>query len=178
MKARAIGVRLAAWIPVIVLLSWLTNSGCVLPVGPQFQDPPAAQNYAPTFTNVNPVNGKIVTTTTFSVTFVDPNLSDDLHVEWIADYPPYTANTRSLIQPQTLPHSMTATTPVQQDSSVMVDCAHSNLAPGLTQHQIMVIVADREFLSPDAQPQDRKLTALPDGAGSVEAHWILTLECK
>jgi hypothetical protein len=163
--------------PVIVLLSSLSLSACVIPIGPQFQDPPAAQNFAPTITDSNPVNGAIVQTKTFRVTFFDPNLSDDLHVRWIADYPSYGPNSRLLMAPDFLA-SPTATTAQKLDTSITIDCIASNLALMLTQHQIMVIIADRPFLMGDNLPLDRKLTALPDDAGRVEAHWTLNLECK
>lgn len=162
---------------VIVFLSSLLTSACVVPIGPQFQDPPAAQNFAPTITDSFPPNGEIVMTKNFRVTVSDPNLADFLHVRWIADYPPYGPNSRLLAAPD-LPNSATATTPLRQETSITVDCLSSNLSLGLMQHQIMVIIADRPFLTDDNLPQDRKLTSLPDDAGHVEAHWTLQLECK
>ncbi|HVR63445.1 MAG TPA: hypothetical protein VMU50_16205 [Polyangia bacterium] len=181
---RAIGARSPARVSVIVLLSSVLNSGCVVPVGPQFQDPPAAQNFAPTITDSSPVDGYIVFTktdpnasATFRVTFSDPNLSDTLYVRWLADYPPFSANSRILSSPAPLAPSQTATTPQKQETSVTVDCNVSNLALTLTQHQIMVIIADRDFLT-NNQTQDHRLTALPEDAGYVEAHWMLNLECK
>jgi hypothetical protein len=153
---------------------------CVIPLAPDFQDPPAAQNFAPVITDSFPDNGAVVTATMvptmFRVTVSDPNLNDDLHVRWIADYPPFSANSRRLLDRDIPPSN--AATPQSTDVSITIDCLTSTLALGLTQHQIMVFIADRDFLPGDNQPLDRKLTALPDTAGHAEAHWILNLECK
>src|SRR4051812_34931695 len=80
-------------------------SGCVVPVTPAFQDPPASQNYAPVFLNVDPEIGAVVTRSAFLVTVTDPNVGDDLYVRWIADYPPYSNNTRTLLPTTKVTHS-------------------------------------------------------------------------
>src|SRR5207244_709655 len=55
----------------------LAAPACVVPVGPQFQDPPATQNYEPRILAAQPPLGERVTGTTFHVTVQDPNVLDD-----------------------------------------------------------------------------------------------------
>jgi hypothetical protein len=176
----AIAERSSSFTSLVILLLSLSlslSSACVVPLAPQFEDPPAAQNIAPIIRDPFPTNGAVVNTQTsrdFRVTVFDPNASDDLHVRWIADYPPYGPNTRLLGSPD-LPHGMTAS---PQTTEITIDCINSNLALGVPQHQIMVIIADQTFLPTDNQPLDSKLTALPKSAGSAEAHWTLNLLCQ
>ncbi|MEA2696143.1 MAG: hypothetical protein QOI66_414, partial [Myxococcales bacterium] len=132
-------------VTLLLSLSLSLSSACVIPLAPEFEDPPAAQNIAPIITDSFPINGAVVSTRSsadFRVTVFDPNSSDDLHVRWIADYPPYGPNTRLLRSPD-LPHGMTASF---QQTDITIDCINSNLALGLAQHQIMMIVADQLFL--------------------------------
>ena len=69
-------------------------SGCVLPVGPRFEDPPATENVPPFIRSTMPLQGSVVTavnrTQMFSVTFRDLN-ADALHVRWLGEYPPFSA---------------------------------------------------------------------------------------
>jgi hypothetical protein len=168
---------LTSLVTLLLSLSLSLPCACVVPLAPEFEDPPATRNFAPVISDPFPINGEVVSTQTsrdFRVTVSDPNPSDDLHVRWIADYPPYGPNTRLLRSPD-LPHGMTA---APQQTDITVDCINSNLALGVPQHQIMVIVADQPFLPTDNQPLDSKLTALPKSAGSAEAHWTLNLVCQ
>ena len=150
---------------------------CVIPLAPEFEDPPAAQNFAPEISDYSPPDGEIVATKMFRVTVSDPNPSDNLHVRWISDYPPYSPNSR-LLKTVDPPNAASSNSPPAYVTDLTVDCSLSNLALGLTQHQITVVIADRDFLPADNQPLDTKLTALPDKAKRAEAHWILNLECK
>src|SRR5215471_15875644 len=78
-------------------------SACILPVAPEFQDPPASENFGPVITDSSPALGSVVTKVggaplpPFRVTITDPNLGDNLHVRWLADYPPRSNNTRTLV---------------------------------------------------------------------------------
>src|SRR4051812_16302375 len=60
-------------------------AGCVLPVGPQFRDPPGNENMPPRIINSTPAQGSTVTITPNSdqdleLTIVDPNHDDKLYV--------------------------------------------------------------------------------------------------
>jgi hypothetical protein len=159
-------------------------SACVLPVAPEFQDPPAAVNFAPVIQDTVPPIGMIVDgiptrVPTFTVSVSDPNLGDNLHVRFLADYPPDTANTRDLLRDREIDHR-TDGKPILMDVSVSPSCDADNLAK-IPQHQIMAIVADRPFDdSPPPVGMTADLTKLldPDGHGKkVMATWTLNLEC-
>jgi hypothetical protein len=158
-------------------------SACVLPIAPEFQDPPASPNFSPQILSASPDIGSIVTapspTTipTFIVTVTDPNFGDTLHVRWLADYPPSTANTRTLTRDQTFPPNSNGGA-VNGSSMVIPNCNADNLAR-IPQHQIMMVVGDRMFDdSPPPQGMLPDLTKLQgtDGLKAI-ATWVLNLEC-
>jgi hypothetical protein len=160
-------------------------SACVLPIAPEFQDPPAAANFSPVITDSVPPIGMIVDAVptrvpAFTVSVTDPNLGDNLHVRWLADFPPDTANTRDMVPDFEIDHR-TDGRPILMDSSVTPSCSAHNLAK-IPQHQIMAIVADRPFDdSPPPPGMAADLTKLldPDGQGKkVIATWTLNLECQ
>jgi hypothetical protein len=151
----------------------LTGSGCVLPVGPEFQDPPATQNFAPIILDSVPALGARVTSPDFTVTVQDPNVGDDLFVRFVADYPPLSGNTRFLLD-QMIPHTANGTL-LATDVSVTVGC---NAVAPLPSHQVTVIVADRDFLlngTSSTQPADP--ARLPMEARRTFGSWTLDLEC-
>jgi hypothetical protein len=153
-------------------------SGCVIPVAPDFQDPPLQQNYAPVL-SADPQQG-IVTTTTFTVTVGDPNVSDDLYVRWIAEYPPYsTVNTKGLKEDRMIPHSVNGMQ-LEVPDSITVDCVFDPLAPQLPLHPITALVSDAPFFTVAEDPTldpETVLTGIRKGAMKAEAHWVLSLTC-
>jgi hypothetical protein len=153
--------------------------GCVLPIGPQFQDPPAAQNYDPVILDSDPDRGAFVTTPassyTFRVTVQDPNVTDDVHVRFVADYLPLSENTRQL-HDETVHHSVDGRL-LSKDVTYTVRC--TDKLANLPTHQITAIVADRPFVEVDSLPgQPFNPGQLPPGAGSISVTWTLGLECK
>jgi hypothetical protein len=157
-------------------------SACVLPIAPEFQDPPAAANFSPIIVDSDPPLGEIVSATPtssqkFTVTVSDPNLGDDLHVRFLADFPPNTTNTRDMVPDAQVTHSSNGQ-PLNKDVSVTPSCTTHNLAK-IPEHQIMVIVADSPFddgPAPAGLPVD--LTRLLDPHGlKVIGTWILKLDC-
>jgi hypothetical protein len=164
----------------LVLRSALTclvplMSACVLPIAPEFQDPPTSQNYAPYFQTVMPDLGSEITVPMFEVTVTDPNVGDDLYVRWIVDYPPYNDNTRPFAQPKVV-HSVDGS-PLLQNLTFAPNCVDDNLAK-IARHQIMVVVADRDF-SKQLPMQAVDLTRLVPGDGrKVIGTWVLDMECK
>jgi hypothetical protein len=160
-------------------------SACVLPIGPEFQDPPAAANFAPQILDSQPAIGSIVTVTgtataapPFRVSVSDPNVGDDLHVRFLADFPPKTGNTRTLIVDHVVTHNADGTR-LNEDVTVTPSCGTFNLA-NIALHQIMVIVADRPFLDKPAAPGlPVDLTKLADPEGlEVVASWTLEMDCQ
>jgi hypothetical protein len=158
-------------------------SGCVLPVGPRFEDPPATENVPPYIKTTMPVQGSIVTAVnraqTFSVTFTDLN-ADALQVRWLGEYPPFNlANTRLMQTDKDVPAPLNGQ-PVDTSQPITVSCGISSLA--LTnQHAITVLISDQPFwkaTDPDA-PTDPEQFLTQNRAKSVmaQASWVLNLPC-
>ena len=150
----------------------LSTSACIIPVGPDFQNPIAGPNNAPYIIGATPDFGAIVTPPqlTFSVTVTDPNIGDDLYVRWLADYPG--ANYRQVNTGRSfVSHSMNGQ-PLRETVQAIVDCLLDNL--GMTsdgEHRVEVIVADRPFVDPI--PPDTHLDLVMDPGLVVRASWVL-----
>jgi hypothetical protein len=177
MIASAQGLRVAGTLlrsrPICALF---VMSSCVLPIAPEFQDPLAAENYAPFFVDTNPLAGSIVTASptvpTFTVVVSDPNVGDDLQVRWIADFPPLSDNT-SVMETVPVPHSADSKVDFHE-VSIQPNCALHHLAR-IPSHQIYVVVADRPFLPPGT-PID--FERLPNDGLKDSRSWILNLDCS
>jgi len=121
--------------------------GCVVPVAPSFEDPPASPNFPPVISNSDPRLGSIVPHgLRLSVTVTDANVRDTLYVRWVSDYPLATADSRVLTDVKPFGPSTEGKQNYVSDS-YQTDCAA--LAPGLTTHRIEVIVSDRPLKKPD-----------------------------
>ena len=157
------------------LASLTCMSACILPLSPEFQDPPSSPNFAPVIIDTNPPEGSVLSRMpseeiTFRVTISDPNVLDNLYVRWVADYPPFSVNTRGL-ELDTLTHSADGT-PLRAEADLMLSCL-TTLAP-IPMHQIVAIVADRQF-----DPTPGQITSLVDDNGrSVQVTWYLNLDCR
>jgi hypothetical protein len=154
----------------------VTMSACVLPIAPEFQDPPASENYAPVFLNTDPPAGSVVSATPstvpmFNLLIQDPNVNDDLEVRWIVDYPPITAATSVMV---TIPVPHTTTGQLPEVPPFQPNCVLHHIGPGKT-HQLYVVVADRKFELP-GDPVD--LERLPKDAKTNSRSWILNLDCS
>ena len=158
----------------------LAMSACVLPIAPEFQDPPAAANYAPFFQFADPPLGMRITAapdklTTFTLQISDPNLGDNLHVRFISDFPPFTSNTRVLQADLLIPHHVDGT-PLSEQVSQIIGCQRSTLST-LPSHQIIAIVSDRGFMDSPGPPAVPDLGLVPTGGLKAVAVWILDQEC-
>ena len=134
------------------LLSWsfltiLSITGCILPVAPDFHDPPPAPNYLPYFMSGFPALEEVVTigdTQSLMVTVADPNPDDTLSIRWVADYPPYVQATSRILQEQV---------GLGNPATFMLDtrCGAFFRAPT---HRLVVLVSDRGFLPSSETPMD------------------------
>jgi hypothetical protein len=159
-----------------LLCAMLPLSACVLPIGPDFQDPLASPNYSPFFIDSDPEFGTQETATpamsvTFHARISDPNVGDNLTVRWIVDYPPFTADTRP--QPDDLVMADQTGKPLDKDVSFTPNCVQNTLAK-IPVHHIKVVVSDRGFVTVQ-DPTD--LTSIPAGGFEIVGDWSLALEC-
>lgn len=146
-------------------------SACVIPVGPQFQDPAGDPDQAPFFTSTNPAMNSEVMSPLFEITATDPNPGDSLHVRWIADFPetvPDMARTLSLSETFAPgPNN----TPARAHSTITVDCDAYKLQTGVDRHRIAAVVADQDFAG------GTDLTAVSNQGRSVLATWVWNVTC-
>jgi len=159
-----------------VIGSSIFMSACVLPLAPEFQDPPASANYSPFFITTEPEIGAIVTTPSFRVVVSDPNIGDNLVARWIANFPPATGDTR-VIKDDPIPHSADGK-PLFATSMAAPVCIR-DLVANLTSHRIMVVIADRpfdDFVKPGSPDID--FARLSGDALKVVGTWTLDKACN
>jgi hypothetical protein len=149
-------------------------SACVLPIAPEFQDPPASVNLEPAFIDTDPPAGSIVTanpTATFKLVLQDQNVNDDLHVRFIFDFPPQRDATRAVDLP-VVQHSPTGQ--LLDSMPFTPNCRENLIAPGAV-HQLFVVVADRPFEDPGTPPDFERL---PPDAKKNTRSWTLDMDCS
>lgn len=132
--------------------------GCVVPLSPDFQDPPPVANSSPKFVLGDPFFSAtaIRPPQTFEVRVVDPNLQDLLYVRWASDYPPYVeAGSKLLVTPPVLMGVMAGTTQDIKNgyTTFKYDLSSPNAMTcrdlSGPDHRLVVIVSDRPFLPTD-----------------------------
>ena len=167
-------------ISILSLGFFMTSStGCVLPVGPRFEDPPTTENVPPFINSTDPPQGSIVAavnkTGTFRVTFTDLNSGDALITRWVADYPPFTSSSHLLMD---IPAPIPA--PPESGQMESVSCINA-LALNTNQHSITVFVSDQPFwnLADPGAPTDPLQQLTQNKANSVmaQASWVLNVQC-
>lgn len=130
-----------------------------MPVGPEFQDPPPKPNALPYFVLPQnsgqqggppfpgiafPVSSISTSPTTFTAVANDDNPNDTLTGRWVANYPPYTADSTHLLS--TKPGTRDPAGNLAATFTVDVTC---DSFTGGADHDLTFIVSDRGFLSDD-----------------------------
>jgi hypothetical protein len=154
----------------VLLVSLLfASSACIIPVVPDFEDPPAAQNFPPQILEPNPSFG-IAIGNTFSARLLELNPTDSLHVRWIADIQPDGSTNRSLRGGgDHLPNKDGQALDVP--TRVEVSCEFDFLAKTIEIHTIHLLVGDRDFAD------DRDPRRLMNGDLAVQAIWTWVFRC-
>lgn len=151
------------------------SSGCVVPIGPEFEDEP---NLAPYIVSSTPrpgaeILGPPAAEPKLTVEIGDPNIHDVLWVRWIYDYPPW--EDRSAIAEGTRRIEPSGTAIRGPMTPFEPDCLFHPVAKGFSRYRLNLVVSDREFTQ---GPDDAPFDAVPDGALRVSASWVLNMECK
>lgn len=163
--------------PVRVLLAWTIrtalalSTGCLLPLAPDFQDPPKAPNYSPSFQVVTPFAETLVSpgSDPFHIEIDEPNPQDTLYVRWVADYPPYTpGKTKQLSDMILLPGQDRAT-----DFKLPSAAPCSAFSSG-ADHRLVVIVSDRPFRSADQFTDPFRYSLVEGGGTPIMIGWTIT----
>jgi len=146
---------------------------CVIPLGPDFSDPPAPPSVPPYIVSGVPDQGSLVAgTTSFQVWVTDLTPPGPLTVRWYADFPPLQGDTRAMgadigiIRPGadgTIQNFLLQAT---------LGCVPDNLVPDIDQHTVTVVISD-SMLPGAAAP-----TTPFDGTHEVTATWTVLLPCR
>jgi hypothetical protein len=157
-------------------------SACIIPVAPNFQDPPSTPDSPPYLSNFQPNAGSIVTVPVpdglvFSANVTDPDLGDTLQVRWAVDYPPYTIGNTVDDQAPILPSANGQ--PINSLVSENVNCVFVNGSTPSTEgtHRLELIVANRKFSDPSTQPPDQALDSIDEAGFVVRASWTFVISC-
>lgn len=159
-------------------------SACIIPVAPNFQDPPSPPDSPPYLYNFQPQNfGEIVTVPVkdakpFSANVRDLNVGETINYRWVVDYPPF-------ITGVTLSGNQDSITPLAGQSidtqlPQPITCPFLNtvVAPSDGKHQLELIVANRTFSPPDGLTPDNVLDSIDDPTGFVvRASWTFVISC-
>ena len=162
-----------AWLALLPL--WI--SACVVPVAPQFADPPG--NSPPYVVSSVPPAGAVLPASadagdaiTIKVILGDANLDDKLVARWLVDYPPYDEAISRAVPDVRLPPSGQVN---REPITFAPSCSENQIAPGSVSHRVTLSVADRPFLPPD--DSDLRLDLAPDQGFVVRTTWVLNLAC-
>jgi hypothetical protein len=141
---------------------------CIIPAGPEFQDPPGVPNAPPQILDPNPTWGAEVAGTqsepfTFQMYVTDVNVSDDLFIRWIVDDVPV-ASGKPIV-----PH--TGSGPLREFVDKRVTC-QDPFDHTKSRHLVRGVVADRDY---DDSTQDL-LKVQPPGLYNLVT-WTLNMTC-
>ena len=150
----------------LLLLAAVTSSmpACIIPVGPDFQDPEGLPNYPPEILNPDPTWGQNATgtataTPTFSLTLFDQNADDTMYLRWIVD---------GMRSGDDLPIPSGATMHPESRSIGCFDVHDRNAAV----HTIIAVVGDRPL-----SISDLLAVADPSIGKANHMNWQLNLNC-
>jgi hypothetical protein len=130
-------------------------SACVIPVGPEFQDPPGAPNATPSIASSDPLMGTstVVATPHFSVTASDTNRGDTITVRWILAYPPWTDRSMVIGADDVIPPAADGRR-LRRPSTLDLDCDRVPRDVSTTTRFITAAISDRGFTSRVETPDD------------------------
>jgi hypothetical protein len=149
---------------------------CVVPAGPEWVDPPG--NSPPSIHSASPAIGSALTIGTdggeppmVEVVLADQDTKDALFIRWIIDYPPLDATISRLAMLDILPGGDQVERPQIRFAP---NCAEHLIAPGFSNHRLMLAVSDRFFEEPDQTALDR----VREGNYRIEAIWLFEMDCS
>ncbi len=156
-------------------------SACIIPVAPNFQDPPSQPDSVPGLqvTSQTPAPGTIYTildssspstTPTFYVTVSDPDPNVTLYYRWIFDYPPHTDVSR-------LATDSSQSSGAQQPISQKVDCDFiiKTMQPTNGEHRLELAVSTSDWKMSDGTPDDYDAPLVPN-APLARLFWTIIFQ--
>ena len=160
-------------------------SACIIPVAPNFQDPPSVPGAGPFLSGFTPGSfGEHVTVPVpdgrqFSANVIDQDINPTLYVRWAVDYPPLVDGVTywepgPMIKPSS-PGQPISTTTITQ----LITCRWIT-QPLTSTHQLELIVSDGAFAdtSTSGLLPDKKLDTPLDPNGHVAyGLWPIDISC-
>ena len=153
-------------------------SGCVVPVGPEWTDPPS--NTPPTISSADPAVGSLLELDADGgappevvVELADQNTQDKLYARWIIDYPPYQVGISRVVLTADLPGG-------NQIRRGLIryrpNCSDDRISHDFANHRLLLAVSDGPFAIDDiSQPPFEKVKS---GKFLVEGSWEFVLGCQ
>jgi hypothetical protein len=142
-------------------------SACIIPVGPEFQDPPGAPNARPEILDPDPTWGAEVTAptglATFTFTVADTNLTDELSIRFLVD-----GELATVDDTKRGPTGSPVRLP-QVSNQITCQLIQNRTR---SRHTVLAAVADRPF---DLSMPDELLTS--PGLVSSPVTWTLNITC-
>jgi len=119
-------------------------SACIIPAGPEFQDPAGVPDSPPFLWTASPDEGTtlVSATPTFSVTPGDYNVGDPIFVKWITEFPPYVPNVTREQETDPLPPTADGDL-IRDPATFSPSCFQVNTGPST--HRITAAISDRAF---------------------------------
>jgi len=151
-----------------LLLAASLTPACIIPVGPNWQDPPGEENAAPTIISEMPEVGTRGTSGAFRVVVSDAE-GDQLFSKWFVDFPPFVPGTSYVGMEQPL---MQAGPGMPVPAETTFDCG-PYIQSSQPTHRIMLAIHDRHFKDGDGvDPRDTV-----DGRTPIKFVWFLDKVC-
>jgi len=147
----------------------LAPLGCVVPLAPEFQDPPAASNTPPRFLSSDPAfEVQRNAPQDFAVKVEDVNPRDRLYVRWASDYPSFEqSSSRLLADIETTAGNLPLfRVPAKCDDFAMTDSK---------MHRLVVIVSDQPFVKDPSKTNnpDYRYSATVNSSVPIMAGWVV-----
>jgi hypothetical protein len=141
---------------------------CIIPVGPNWQDPPGEKNAPPFVRSPMPIGGvrTAAIAPMFSVTPGDVNVRDPLFVRWITEYPDFNGSTIIAFDDPIDPAPDGSET--RRPSIFPVSCAQVNR--DITTHPITAAISDRPFVQFNS-PNDLLAVQTPTDLTIITWFW-------
>jgi hypothetical protein len=162
----------------LLLLAASLMPACIIPVGPDWQDPHGEENLPPRFVTTTPVSGQHIAADAnnvqkFTITVSDPNVREPLFLKWLEEYPPVTAETNQIAAMNFMvPPSETGQAMRAQKTETFGCGVFANKTR--TEHLITAVVSDRPFVigGPLSNP-----LLVEDNGQTDTVTWTLNLPC-
>jgi hypothetical protein len=167
-----------------LIASASSMSACIIPVAPNFQDPPSVPNSPPYVTPIAPTVGEIATFTfpslTFTATVTDLNVNTPIFYRWLGDYPPNVEGVTWRVDNPAQISPRLDGLPISQSLSQDLTCGLVHNVSGT--HRVELVVADRQFQdsSMAGLTSDNQYDSLIDPTNTghiVRTPWIVSMSC-